>query len=775
MPVSMFLGGMAVQAQETNTPPNQVKAVWSEQKLALDNGIISLDYRKDKGTFTASREQKIFVREGRLNVEKGKADLLEVGGLLGAGKAIVINYDSQRTDYLGLYPDVPFIIISSKLSNSGRETRTVEKLELLSATLELPQPAHQMRTLGHDGLVEAGKEKTTYCWLAVADPQTRGGVVMGWLTHELGSGIVSTQGAGNEVEVGARTEYGRLRMAGGQKVEGETLAIGYFPDALEGLESYAAATAKINHIKLTRKVPCGYCTWYCDPHGGAADEKHLAELANFCQQQNLKDFGFQVIQIDDKWQNGPERNGPRGDYTTHRPDGPYPGGMKAVAEQVAQCGFTPGLWFIPFAWDHKAEVLKDHQDWFVHHEDGSVYEVYWAGTCLDTSHPQARAFLAETVSRITKDWGFKYIKIDGLWSGMATEIRYPCLPYGPDDLGGAVFHDPNKTNIEVYRDGLKLVRQAAGDEVFILGCNIAQNLRTLGASIGLVDGMRVGLDVGAQGDQIRRCAQAASRQYFWHNKVWYNDPDCLILREPLTLDQARAWASLIAVSSQMNLVSEWLPGLPAERLDILKRTIPNHGLVGRPVDLFEQETPEVWQLTVGAGPERQDIVCLINWDADNPKTVTLDLAKLKLSLSEKFVGFDYWENRLLEPFQGRCDIELRPGSCRVLALAQLPERPRLISTSRHVTQGLVEVVKQSWNEQNHTLSGASRLVRDDPYEVRIYMPGGFKVESFSVSDADREAKVASESEASEEGLLRVKLISPQTREVSWKLAFSQTN
>ena len=49
----------------------------------------------------------------------------------------------------------------------------------------------------------------------------------------------------------------------------------------------------------------------------------FAEQADFAA-EHLKPFGFSVIQIDDKWQDGVSRDGPRRIFTRHRPDGPYP-------------------------------------------------------------------------------------------------------------------------------------------------------------------------------------------------------------------------------------------------------------------------------------------------------------------------------------------------------------------------------------------------------------------------------------------------------------------
>ena len=48
-----------------------------------------------------------------------------------------------------------------------------------------------------------------------------------------------------------------------------------------------------------------------------------------------------------------------------------------------------------------------------------------------------------------------------------------------------------------FDDCLRLVREAAGPNVFLLGCNIPQNMRSFGGAFGLVDAMRVGPDTGS--------------------------------------------------------------------------------------------------------------------------------------------------------------------------------------------------------------------------------------------------------------------------------------
>jgi len=749
----------------------EVKSMKSSESITIDNGILSVSYNLKDGTFSARRGEKLFIKQGNFQEAAGANTAtirtVRVKDALGAGEAIQVELPSGYTYTLALYKNVPFVCVKLRMHNSTNDTLVINKIVPVSATVEVGKAAKDLRILGCDGLTAADENRTSYTFLAMADPATRTGVVAGWLTHGRASGIVLSQPIESSVLIEGRSEYGKLLIEPGKTAEGETFAVGYFDDALVGLEEYAGAIAKIYKIKLNR-IPSGYCTWYSRPHGGASDEKHIAELADFCE-KNLRKFGFEVLQIDDKWQLS------RRDYTSHKPTGPYPSGMKATAEKITGAGLTAGIWFTPFGWDYKRPVFKDHQDWFVHKDDGSIYSVRWGGDCLDMTHPEARAFLDPVIRRITRQWGYKYIKIDGLWSGMAVKILYPKPDYRDDNLGDAVFHNPAKTNVEAYRDGLKLVREASGDDVYILGCNVAQNMRTLGGSFGLLDGMRVGSDIGARWGGILSGAKMGTRLYFLHNRVWHNDPDCLMLRDPLTLDQARAWGSWIAISGQLNIASEWLPGLPADKLDVVKRSMPNHGLCGRPVDLFENDPAQVWHLTADTSEQRKDVIGLFNWDDKEPGSLSVELDKLGLPRGGRgtYVGFDYWESKFVPPFTGALKAELRPGSCKVIAIRRLLDRPVLVSTSRHITQGIVDVIEEDWNKRANTLSGKSKVVGADPYEVRIFAPTrSWQALRVNVSEADRRAGVTAEVQQVSQ-TIRVTINSPENRRVAWEAAFKK--
>jgi len=75
------------------------------------------------------------------------------------------------------------------------------------------------------------------------------------------------------------------------------------------------------------------------------------------------------------------------------------------------------------------------------------------------------------------------------------------------------------------------------------------------------------------------------------------------------------------------------------------------------------------------------------------------------------------------------------------------------------------VTDEKWDATTKTLSGRSKLVGQDAYGLRI-VTGGAKVGKVAVSDAG-----VTVSHELHEPLLRVKLESSTSREVSWTVQF----
>jgi hypothetical protein len=735
------------------------------QSIANDRYIVSVEAAEGGFSVASKPGAKPFLTGGKLTGAGGTSKVIELTDkTFGKGQGIQVSYPDGNKETLAIYPNLPFVLFNNSFHNGGAEPVTLNHVPTVSGVVDLGKPLAEIRTLGTGGLLKPADNPGSYAFLSVVDPATRSGLVGGWITHDRASGVVFSPVKENAAWIQARLDYGRLRIKPGQDAASETFALGYFDDARFGLESYADAIAKVYAIKLHPARP-GYCTWYMEKFGMASDEKHLAELSAYAA-KNLKPFGFDFIQVDDGWQLGEGGNGPAKVFADYNPNGPYPSGMKATADNVKSLGLTPGIWFMPFAGKCMDPFFKDHQDWFVKTPDGKPYDTEWGGTCMDMTNPAAREYLRSVVQRISHEWGYQLFKMDGFWTGSATKQMYVNNGYKDDGIGDAVFLNPDKTNIEALRDGVRLVREAAGPDVFFLGCCVSQNMRSFGGSFGLLDAMRVGPDTSGDIGSLD-----ASRLWFLNGKVWWNDPDCVNVCNGTPPDRARLNATFTSIAGNLFYNSNWMPDFPVERLDILRRCMTPHGLRSRPVDVFENEPARIWHLADPRGG-RRDVVALYNWGGQT-ETVAASAMRIGLPPAKQYVAFDFWANKFVPPFEGDVRATLLPGSCRVLAIRPVSDHPQLLGTSRHVTQGIVDVTGETWNATSLTLAATSKVVANDSYELRIVTPVGansFRVAGVTVSAQDKAAGVTAA--FTQDGpRVRATLTSPVSRDIQWQVRF----
>jgi len=277
--------------------------------------------------------------------------------------------------------------------------------------------------------------------------------------------------------------------------------------------------------------------------------------------------------------------------------------------------------------------------------------------------------------------------------------------------------------------------------------------------------MRIGPDNKSDWKNLLRGPTFGSRHYFLNGRVWYNDPDPLYVRDTIPLNHAQLICSWVTISGDLNTSSEWYPGLSPERLDLLKRTMPSHGLPARPVDLFDHDLPSVWLLTDDRHPVRRDVIGLFNW-TDNEKQFTDSLAKIGLNAKADYVAFDYWKNALMPTIKGKLQVAVPGQSCCVLAVRPVANHPQLISTSRHITQGIVDVLDEKWDDTTKTLSGRSKIVAGDPYELRVVLPDkNWNADTVSASGS------ATSTLKQDSTLVRATIQSTESGEVNWSVKF----
>lgn len=862
------------------------KSVPSEQKVQSDQSILSewsVSNANIEAKVDANGKMSIFLLNGAWKAESGPFAELQLppgvkyrrqsldcangvndsNGVAGVNDAAGAN-DARCGEYVNCvsvtYSDheltfqVPSdgtpILRVGIIPLKTQEARSVQTLRLPEIRLSPELSPELAKALGSAGLTSVDGHRGSYAFLAVAQPETRKGVVCGWLTSLKGSGIVfSSRTTDGKTAIQPEMQYGRYEipaLESGREAQGlasdqesrglepgeessdarsvkgdvgEWFMLGAFRDSLDGLETYADQIAEFHKIQMKPQIS-GYCTWYSNRNGGAGSEETTREFAEAAAKK-LVPFGMSFFQIDDKWQLGERINGPKKNFTAHDPKGPYPSGMKPTAEYLNSKGLRAGLWFMPFSGNWNDPYYADKQEWFVksaidypesgqkntrryagiNQQKGAPYETFWGGTSLDMTDRDVEKYVRDEVDRIANQWGFQYFKYDGMWTAMACEQLYVNDEYCPDDLGLQIFDDMTKTNVEIYRKGLKMVRAAAGDDVFILGCNVSQNMRTMAASYGLVDAMRIGPDNGANWKGLCSGPVRGTARYFFNGRVWFNDPDPVYVRDSIPLAHARLITSWAALSGQLFAFSDWLPELSDERVNVLQRTIaPARIYSARPLDVFEVPLANVWRVArpekFASGDEvKPDAVLFgfFNWSEKEALRIEKSATQLGLEPDEQYAGFDFWGDCFIPPFRGDLSFELPGGSCRIVSLVRLGEEPRLVSTNRHVVSPLFEVKNVTWDAETLTLSGVSDVVANDPYELRFILPGGVNPVGASVSASsvlvagglatsdtatnDSETRDSNESVPvdflAEGRTLRVRFTSEKSGEASWSILFER--
>lgn len=514
----------------------------------------------------------------------------------------------------------------------------------------------------------------------------------------------------------------------------------------EALEGYARIVARRNGVSPPPIIPVGWVDWYFSKAQTTEDDvlRNLDFIA-----RELKDFGLEYVQIDSGWQLGVETTPPPHNVIAGGPWVPnskFPRGMKWFADEIRKRGLKPGIWVRPFHIIDGAKERAEHPEWF--NDRGQ----------MDCSNPEVRLYVQHVLTMLTEEWGYEYVKYDFPSFDLFGE-------WGPKLFADHAAHqepyDQSRTNIESCRDSLKIIAEAVRGKAHLLACN-----SVMPPTLGLAEVFRIGDDVGDWNRTFTYGVKSVSARYYTNGAFWTNDPDCLLVREPFTMGQAQMWASLIALSGGAVFVSEYLSKLPLERIEILKKVMPVYRNLrqpygfGRPVDLFEKDPPQVWSLHVEKEFGDWTIVGLFNWtDKEIEKRVAFDT--LGLDPQAEYHLFDFWRSIYRGTSSGSFTVSLPPQSCMVLSLHRVVPHPIVLSTTRHITQGGVDLVNVTWDEETRTIRGRSLVVRNNPYEVIIHRSG-----------MGIERVVGGARPSSEDGnILRIALATDRTGEVEWGVTF----
>lgn len=250
--------------------------------------------------------------------------------------------------------------------------------------------------------------------------------------------------------------------------------------------------------------PRGWCSWYC--FGPDVTAKNVLDNVEVIKNELPE---LEYVQIDDGYQPA------MGDWLeTGRAFG---GDAKGVIAEIKKRGLKPALWVAPFIASADSKLFKEHPDWFVMDADGKPLrsdKVGFGGWrqgpwyCLDATNDAANNHLERLFKTLHEDWGVEYFKLDANYWGA---------------IHGGRYSDDKATRIEAYRCGMAAILAGAGDS-FILGCN-----HPIWGSLGLLNGSRSSMDVERNWESIARTGRQNLLRSWQNGRLWWNDPDCVLL------------------------------------------------------------------------------------------------------------------------------------------------------------------------------------------------------------------------------------------------------
>jgi hypothetical protein len=529
-------------------------------------------------------------------------------------------------------------------------------------------------------------------------------------------------------------------------------------------EHYYRDTLGVAYYKPIDKThfplpPSGWCTWYYYyPRITAKEVKRNAKWIS----ENLKDYGARFVQIDDGWQGSGGREGGR-DWSTVNPER-FPDGMADVASYIKSVGLTPGIWLAPHGQSNEA-VVKQNPNVFLLKPDGTSASETWEGRfLLDPTTPETHVYLKALFTKLC-DWGYGYFKIDGQPIVVEEYSKKKSFMKNPED-------DTNG----LYRKTLESIRQTIGPDRYLLGC---WGIPLEG--VGIMNGSRTGGDIVLGWGGFQVALRAVMQYYYQHNIVWYADPDVMVLRSPLTMEQARVWATLQGLTGQALMATDRMMDLSEDRVEMLRRVYPAVDI--RPLDLFPSErNKRIWDLKVNHLGRRYDVVGVFNFDETAMEQMVLKWVDLGLPTDRPLHVFDFWNKEYLGAWEAGMAVDVAPTSCRVLTVLPSTGQIQLISTDRHITQGWVDLTELNYNQDQMSYSGKSRVIKNDPYELRFVFPRdkGFSVKSATARSGAGDPSTGSGQAlpvtfTNHQGWATVKIHSDQTTEVSWDVRFEPTD
>ena len=453
----------------------------------------------------------------------------------------------------------------------------------------------------------------------------------------------------------------------------------------EFFSAYCDYLKEKHHIELPEIPDTGGSSW-SRLYGDVTEDDVIRQAAN----TKAISEGATLMQVDDGWQNGSTFCA---DWTNSRTD--FPSGIEALSAKLKENGQRLGLWFAPTIVNDLSTFFDEHYDYNIFYENGRIERTFGgnAALCadrnganypLDLTNEKVLEHIASSFKNAVENYDCHYFKIDFLIRSL---IR--CLD-------GSNLHNVTYNTVpamKAYKNAMRIIREAVGKDTVLMACGAP-----ITESIGLFQAIRTSPDitwVSSSGKRmytyweiVERDIQNVHLRSHYNGKVFTVDADALIVRDKMgaanddftpTLEEARTWATTVALSGGTVLINEEIEKLSPERIELIRQVIEPIGIAAHPEDFFEY--PLITKVSLNANGKR--IAARYNWDTDEKDMV--------ISNSSTVLAFDCWSKEFLGEFNGDITVTVPPHGIRAVLLVPLPESDTVLCTTDNFYMGINKI------------------------------------------------------------------------------------
>ena len=639
--------------------------------LIENNGIVHVNYINNVPLFEGIYAQIRVENEDKyrqLRFDADKSQRFQVRNRLGRGQAIIL-YGRDCEWQFHTYPGQQFFTVTLLYKNTGNAAVEVAALSPFTVSSAFERDFTRNRAaetttvaVFNDGSKVIRKLSGIGETVVQVANKSRARVLTGgFLTQKMADTffevVVSTPEEDHDFACfkAICTYNPPIRLLPGESIETEQLYIASSAlSDFKSLDRYGAAVAAVNNLKpLDKTLPCGLdIDLRC-----CATEQVLDALA--WQKKQLYNWGWTNVTLNGDWNADIGSESIRG--MSFRDNG-----IASIMDAAQRATLTVGIRLRPFIVGPDNDLQQRKPDWFLPRVDNNESYV------INVARDDVRQWLGDLASSLTKDYGFQTLILEDA----------DCL------LQADLSSNFNFTQIQFYRYGVSAIRSGMS-----AGCNLVVSPYQP-AALPYVDSMGPGGISNDRWSETYRLDSALLPQAHLYATGVLPYAGRVAIENTTKDTQARkqleATLTAIALSGASIQVNNLPDTMAQETLALLKRLSPPLPHPAFEIRPQPNATTAIRYLPLKTKVGEWHLLAFFNWSRLQSSTLSVNLNTLGMNEETPYTLYELFPEKYHGLLKTKSALAVAPSSVRLFCLRPYQQRPMLLSSDRHLSQGALD-------------------------------------------------------------------------------------